>query len=130
MTKLFEVAAMLREALCCHEAFRKLGFVSDQLYLESGLSLSGSGVRHVFVTIKTIPDDFRVWVGTTERTVTELAAEWTAAVEAFNTGSEEELQALWDASIASQNLKVLAVTIAAKGIRIPAIDAALRAGMN
>ncbi len=120
MKHITQVAPLLQEALCFHEMFRRLGFTSDQIFLELGID-DVKFVPTLFVKIECPDGEFRLSLGPCTLSADELRVDYKEATEIFINALEEDLQELWCNSIAYQNAPVIVTAFTKKGIRIPAI---------
>jgi hypothetical protein len=98
-----------------HEAFRKLGFLPDQLFVTI------SNENQLFVILKHRGQDFAVCCGELLLTEAEFHEQWPALIIAVNAGemSQEDMMSIWTDSYVYQNKVRFILAIKAKGIAIP-----------
>lgn len=117
----------IRECLAIHEAFRKLGFPPEKLFL--GLNQKPKQFLYVqlkaekeFVVIANPP---AAAASKTKWTQASLTAAWKRAVRAYNTDgtpasfTDAQRQELFEASWIAHNIVDLISGIVLKGIKIP-----------
>ena len=136
--KLKAIHPTFQEALGIYEAFRKLGFSSDEVfwylnpdpqYVHSpGTDGSGSldtfdkpGRREMLVVLKTQGKEFRVTVGIVNMSYKTWEAAWkslcTAVMERHV--NERDLDIIWQNCLAFKDKLSFIMAIGAKGIVIP-----------
>lgn len=112
MVDLKQIPVAFREALACHQVLRRLGFKSDDIYV-----MYSEG--YLFLSLKTQGLEFNIDLGEVETNEVEFPTFWAEIVEAFNTGPEVEAAAIWEQSLAKNNMKLISDLIRKKGIMLP-----------
>jgi hypothetical protein len=109
------VLPAFREALAVHEAFRRLGFIPDQLFVTL------DSESQLFVILKHRGQDFAVCCGELSLTEAEFHEQWPALITAVNAGymTEADMTSIWTNSYVYQNKVRFILAIKAKGIAIP-----------
>lgn len=136
--KLRELRLEIQEMLCAHEAYRRLGFPADDIFITVGVDPSYGTGPLVFVDLLTREIDHRTDVFTVKTFSLRvcslwcdddtLRAEWGAAVALWNDpGRRGECQTIWDVSEMNTLFPELAAAIRRKGLRLPAVDAIVTA---
>ena len=108
---------LIFEALCAHEAFRKLGFSPDDIYFRP---------RHdkLFVTVQRGGKEFNFDVGPHQRTMHALIEEWKPAAKWWNEHPDREaLKAMYEQSNVRRNVVGLIAALHAKGFAVKRSDA-------
>lgn len=123
-----ELPTIFQEALCMHEAFRRMGFTPEQIFLET--SSEAPDARSFFVTVHAAEGNVGVLIGLCNLSTEEVSAGWIEAVNTYHEGTDDDLNDLWEHSTAARNLDSIVVSLAFRGVRIPAIDTAWRQKMN
>lgn len=120
VTSIGDLPEVIREALCCHEAFRRLGFTPDQIEVGSGIDARTSQ-RGLFVRLhpKDQEKPFIVTLGRCDWAPEDLNQVWLSAIELFKTRPEAELQELWKTSGILREAAGLVAALHARGIAIP-----------
>lgn len=118
---------IIRETLCLHEAFRKLGFSSDSIFVVIARVADPSralmheqtkvGDLAVHVQLKAQGLEYIGAIGPIPCEDSEFNEIWNNAVKWFNQGPEKELQAMWDASRIHRVLPSLLLALQDKGFR-------------
>lgn len=111
-----DINPSFREALAVHEAFRKLGYSPEQIFV----TLTSDS--RLFVILKHLGREFAVFCGELAMSEPDFYAAWPTLVTAVNGGAvaEEELNNLYrDSYVYRERLGFLAA-LKAKGIAIPA----------
>jgi hypothetical protein len=106
-----EVSEVIREALCLHEAFRRLGFPSEDIYV------LGPQAGRIGVAVQKTGKSFAVEVGQQCHLSDEAFEKlWDRAVVWFNEeASEDELQEMWENSKVLKNSTLLVSELQARG---------------
>lgn len=136
--KLKDIHPTFQEALGIHEAFRKCGFPSEEIFVylnpdvqyvnSPGVDGSGSsdtfdkpGRREMLVVLKTQGKEFRVTVGIIEMSYNTWQAAWkslcTDVIE--RRVNQRELDLIWQNCRAFKDKLSFVMAIGAKGIVIP-----------
>jgi hypothetical protein len=117
-----DIHPTLRQALGCHEGFRKMGFPPDNLFVEISPTKDPAQCV-IFMTLKWRKHEpFRLIVGLwptgQER---ELTDQWRSACEAFNSGalSREDGDRIWQESFIYLDKMGFAAALLARNIRPP-----------
>lgn len=102
----------LKEALATHQALRKFGFSSDDIYaiLEPG---------RLIMLLKAQNLEFAVDCGNFQCSEVDFPVFWADVAEYFNTCSISIVKEIWDNSWISQNLSQLKSALKNKGLKIP-----------
>jgi len=113
---LLEEPRVIREALAVHEAFRRLGFPSEQIFV-----LPGAGAADLFAVVLKYDGDKQYVVTSGEQGMSfdEMMSRWPRAVEAWNSGPETVRQAIWEGSEILGRAFDLAASLMDRGIEIP-----------
>ena len=117
---LSKVHPALRELLAVFEAWRKLGFTSDQIYalpeaiapdagLVPALVLRAQGRQFIITAPAPFPK-------------AEFVDAWIKAAEAWNKGTDEERDVVWRGSVVYKHAVPLVTAMIAKGFNL--VDAA------
>lgn len=108
----------IKEALAVHEAFRRLNFTPDEIFLR----LSGT---QLFVTVQRGDKEFNSLVGQHFQATEEiLRAHWDQAVHAWNvTMSELQRRAIYEGSLICRMATEFVAAIVTKGFSIAPIQA-------
>ena len=136
--KLKDIHPTFQEALGIHEAFRKCGFPSDEIFVllnpdvqyvnSPGVDGSGSsdtfdkpGRREMLVVLKTQGKEFRVTVGIVIMSYTTWEAAWKSVCAAVmeRRVNERDLDTIWQNCRAFRDTVSFVLAIRAKGIVIP-----------
>lgn len=113
-----KVDSIYLEAWAYFEAFRRLGFVPDDIYL----ALATEDERTVvMVELRTEERDFVVRLGSVSQTQDEVEIIWGEFVAALASGEfgEEELTAVWESSLAYKDSDVLVAGMLEAGFVFP-----------
>ena len=112
-----DIHPVFREALGTHEAFRKLGFPAEDIYVHLNPD------RTMLVVLKTQNKDFTVTVGSFNKSVTyqKWKNSWTAVGLAVieRRVSEKVLDRIWRSCYVYRQKVEFLMGIYAKGITIP-----------
>jgi len=126
--KLEDIHPVLREALGIHEAFRKCGFPSEEIFVALNppatfLSMFDPNYarRSILVILKTQDKEFSVNVGYIDLKLPEWEKTWTALCLAVinHEVTEEDLDVIWQSCMAFQDKVGFVTAISDKGIDIP-----------
>jgi len=112
--KLAQLHPALQEALAVHEAYRRLGFAAEDIYISQQNG-------NLFCILKTQGKDFVICVGAlAECELEELTELWGAATYLWNeVAPEAERQALWENSCILHDATGFVMALTEKGILIP-----------
>lgn len=113
-TKLTDLPLAFKEALAFHNAFRRLGFKSDDIFIV----LADSAL---LVSLKVQGVEFNVEVGEVELSEEEFPGYWAGVVERFNFGPLEEVEEIWENSFIKGNFEKTSALIRGKGILAPSL---------
>lgn len=123
--KLTDLRREIQEMLCAHEAFRRLGFSADDIFVTVGVDPKYGSGPQVFVDV-TVGVEFSLRVCDLWCDERALQVEWHAAVALWNDPKRyAECASLWDASELSVVFDDLANAVRQKGLAIPAVDEAM-----
>lgn len=113
--KLTEFPLEIQEGLCAHEAFRRLGFEPNEIFI-----CYDPSVCTISSILRTQGKEFSVLIGPTKLLAEEFVENWTKASVVFNeTASNEEILDLWDISVVKYQLSEIIFRLEQKGIIIP-----------
>lgn len=123
----FKYDKAYQEALGVFEGFRKLGFVSDDLYITVNGPLRDVpfdfmvGKLQLLLTLRTQGKFFHVDCGLVNDTPENAAWKWEKLGRAVNEGrvSQEHLDKIWQASQAHQDPEGFVMSLKAKGFLLP-----------
>lgn len=130
MNLLTDVPEVMRELLCYHEALRKLGFASDDIFVvgsEVGEDFEGA------VELRSQRLSFTITCGRMRRmTFKVFTACWARLIEAYNNEliTEENFRAAWVGSLAFEHMRHLVAGLLGKGFYLPAGVGAVREEMR
>lgn len=123
--RLDELRREVQEMLCAHEAFRRLGFSADDIFIAVGVDPKYGPAPQVFVDI-TVGVGFSLRVCPLWCDEPELRVRWQEAVALWNDPSRlGECQTIWDASEPNAVFPQIAAAIRQKGLALPAVEAIL-----
>lgn len=113
MASLADVPAAIREMLSTHEAFRKLGFRSEDIFA----NYSTGGI--VFMEVVAQEKKFVVSCGILRMSEEEFDKAWVAIVEALCKGEyrEEDLMKMYEASWIGNHSAELVIKMTLRGFR-------------
>jgi hypothetical protein len=109
--KLADIPPLLKEALAVHEAFRKLAFTPDEIFIHP----STTKLRVVVIRGD---NRFAVDVGVNTIPMAEFERTWGEAVEAWNTGKDFEQKAIWENSAVRRDAVGFVVALLDKGFAV------------
>jgi hypothetical protein len=110
----------IRIALATFEAFRRLGFVAEDIYFSVRMgSATGLKERGVGIQLQVRGREFAVYAGSLDGNDDEKIAIWKAAARRWSTCAEEERQEVWAESGLGNLGVALILGLAEKGILIP-----------
>ena len=128
--KLHELRQEIQEMLCAHEAFRRLGFRAEDIFITVGIDPQYGTGPQVFVDV-TVGVSFSLRVCDLWCDDDALRTEWHAAVALWNDPARlGECARIWEASELFAVFPELALAVRQKGLRLPALDAILGATLN
>jgi hypothetical protein len=120
MPKLSDVPQAIREMLCAHESFRKLGFASEDIYVDKGED------QMTRIVLKAQGQQFVCLCGWLKPAMTwdEFAEAWNTAAANVNGGAyhEEELSKMYEQSFIYRNRRLLVEALTMKGFKFPRSD--------
>lgn len=118
-----EIHPTLRGAIGVFEGLRKVGFESDDIFVEvSGSPGLPAGELMVFVTLKTQGKEFLVGVGRwREEKTDDLQQQWRALCAAMNGRDvpRADMDRIWQESLVFSDMVGFTLAIVNKGIEIP-----------
>lgn len=91
--------AVLLDARCCHEAFRRFGFSADDIFMHVAQNVDAPGTPWLFAVLKAQGKTFTITVGPLEGLEPEeLLRLWTALAADFNARDRQdaELIEIWE----------------------------------
>jgi len=117
---LTELHPVWKEALAICEAFRRLGFTPDDIFLarhtDGRLMI---GIRSVnFACVVCLPNYDHVW-DFKNATHEELVEGWKEATTCWNTGAEKECREIFDTSFVRANATLLLADLYQANIQLP-----------
>jgi hypothetical protein len=113
--KLLELEQYLLEALSYFEAFRRLGFRSDDIYLAIG---GREAPVIVQIVLQAQGKSFSCNVAVVPKSRDEVQAAWKMAAEIWNTAAEEERKMVWRKSHVLRNSVDFLAALISKGFSI------------
>ena len=110
----------IRVALATFEAFRRLGFVADDIYFAARMRSAGNPEEHgIGILLRVRGREFGVYSGDLDLPRDQAIVMWKAAAHRWATCSEAERQSVWQESgLAAMGVPMI-VGLAQKGIFIP-----------
>lgn len=127
MQTLSDIPPLFLEALSVHEAFRKLGFNSEDVFIARGLG--PDRVLSILVGIKRDGQQFFLSVGHYDGTDEQLLSTWHEVVAVYKGSPEESLQNMWDNSSIKKQSVVFLNALIKKGILMPNVERDRKAGV-
>lgn len=126
--KFSDIHPVLREALGMHQAFRKCGFPSEEIFVSFNPTLPPS----MLVILKTQGKEFSVNVGIINMSQSKWEKAWTEVCTAVvdNRVNEEDLGVIWESCMAFRDKVGFVVALEVKGINIPGPDCASNPDSN
>jgi hypothetical protein len=120
------VDEMFVEAFGCHEAFRRLGFNADDIYVSVNLSATLK-VRCLYVILKTQGKEFVVTVARVpdDQSDRDVLDGWSRAVELLQKAGPEQGLHMWQQSTLGKDVAAfqsLAIQVISKGITIGGLN--------
>lgn len=107
-----DVPPALRECLAAFEAYRRLGYQADDIFMIRG-------ANGLFMQLKEGAKEFIVAGGMWRGTDDQLMKLWTECCAAWNGGfNEAQKQEIWEASFVRQNSVALVAAMKVKGFDI------------
>lgn len=104
--------ASLNNALAAFEAFRRLGFPSDNLFFIQD-------EKSVFMALELPDKHFTIYCGPKNGTKDEVVEAWQKKAEAWNhTMTPDEREAIWTGSFISMNCSSLITGMLKKGFQL------------
>lgn len=105
---------LIVETWACHEALRRAGFASDDIYVIGDAGETGE----VVVQLKAQGKEFNVVLGPRGMPLDEFHAKWKQWCVDIQTIAEDELQQMWDSSHARKNVVPLVAALKMRGFRL------------
>jgi len=117
-TSLKDFPDYIREGLAYHEAFRRLGFPSDKIFLAH---TDGRGPVWLAVVLRAQDKEFICVIhpGLAEP-LEQIQERWAAATMAWNSGTDSELDDIWVRSEVFSKKTEFLFKMLAKGFQLPA----------
>lgn len=120
-SKLSELDEATREALCCWQLFRQLGYAAEQIF--TGVTQEGGNPeeegRWIFIQVQWRGMSFTIGLARTELSEEGWAQVWEDAAKALHEVEEEELQEVFHSSRAFLTRAVTLMSLAKNGIYWP-----------
>lgn len=118
-----DINPVMRQALGCFVGYHKMGFLSDDIFLEVR-STADSRVLMVFLTLKNQPgaEPFRIGLGTWSSALkSTLQPVWRQLCDEANSGgiSAEDVERVWQESYIRQDVVGFGAVLLSKGIKPP-----------
>lgn len=112
------LAAVLKEALAMHEAFRRMGFAAAEIFIAPGLGASGD---EVLMVLKAQGLTYAVSCGSVAESEREVVAAWVVAAAKWDDKSlsDEWRLEIWAKSLARRDLVAMIGRMFGKGFRVP-----------
>lgn len=125
--KFNDIHPVYRQAIGCHEAFRKLGFPSEEIFV-----LYQGGDSTLFVTLESQGKKFNVAVGRMVLTQGQFEKDWGEITTKINDGtvSQADLDAIWQDSMPAKDSTGFLLALYEKGIQVPKTMERHRQNMN
>jgi hypothetical protein len=123
-----EIPRVLQIAACLHNAYRQLGYSSDDIFMEVADTTDPevrAGELGVFMLLRAQGKEFRYTCGGwPKKTEGRLRDEWTRVCDAINSHelSEPEFRRMYDTRFPEVRLIQLAAALKLKGFTIPAMQ--------
>lgn len=144
---IFKIPRVLLETLAVHEALRRCGFRSDDIYVQlepagnpegallayrpDGPDMNAAvGTLMVHVTLRAQGKEFTITVGRWCDSEETLKLQWEAAVAWFNSAPTHEAMPTWESSVIAQNILTLVEGLSAKGFKVPALGVSVSSPLN
>ena len=115
--KVSELPTEIQEALCAWQAFRRLGYTSEQIFAIHANAPTGDSA--VFIKVIWRDMDFIYSIAKTALTRTEFTAMWEQAAAAVQTENEKDLGKMWKNSEVLKRSVELLAALEHKGIFWP-----------
>lgn len=109
--RLVDVPPILKEALAVHEAFRRLAFTPDEIFISPSK-------EKVHVMVIRGAHRFAVCVGENTIPLVQFEDVWMAATSAWNTGVALEQRAIFENSLVRRDAVGLVMALIDKGFSI------------
>lgn len=100
------------EFACAFEAYRALGFVSEEIFL-------GYARKQVFAVLRTQGLEFSVGCGPIAESPAKVEALYQQLAKELPEWPEDEFRVAWEGSFVFQNSVALVAGLLAKGFRLP-----------
>ncbi len=109
----------IKEGLAYHEAFRKLGFPSEEIYFAHTDGKDGQGIALAIVLLaQNLRFTCTIHTGLHEP-LKQIQDRWSAATEAWNKADDDDLDEIWTASEVCRNKVAFIAAMQSKGFRLP-----------
>ena len=121
----FDLHAVYREAWASFEALRRLGFASEDIFVQAGESLDAGLVQapsyQLGVILRAQHKEFIIDCGRIPEEPDAIEATWQRFCKAINDRevSERDLQRVWETSHAREQVVGLLTALTAKGFVFP-----------
>jgi len=110
-----DVPFHFKEALCIHEAFRKMGYPSEEIFIGFAGSNSNKGIL-VQVILKSEGKQFACDVLVVKGVPTDKLVEtWKRSAHLWNTSSDSQKMKLWNTSIVRKDSVGFVASLVLKG---------------
>lgn len=111
------------DAWACHEAFRRLGFSADDIYVIGSASVNNAGLPAIHSVLRTQGRELVVICGVynTDAELEKVMEKYAIFLELYNAGflDEDKMRARYERSMVGQDTLGFLTAIERKGIRIP-----------
>lgn len=108
---------LVAETWACHEALRRAGFRSDDIYI-----IPDANQGEVYVQLQAQGKEFNMRVGPRGMSVEEFESKWKQWCADIQTIAEDELQQLWESSFIRRRVIPLVADLTVKGFRLSGND--------
>jgi len=124
---------VILEALCLHEVFRRLGFSSEQIFVQLACTAdpnrlvffdrAKTGDLCVHVVLRAQGLEYTGGIGPLPVAEDDWEQTWTDATVAWNAAPEAEMKKIWERSRVLKTSFNVMMALQAKGFRIPSLAA-------
>jgi len=104
----------LHEALAFHEAFRRLGFEPEQLFL-------GMDSRQIWMELRAGEKTFVATCGSNHHDIEHVQARWAEKVKKWNS-STSFAERVWNDSFVRRNAMAFVLSVVSKDIELPCAE--------
>lgn len=105
-----------------HEALRRLGFSADDIYVAFGILNPNTGEKACGVALRTQGKEWNGGISACAASDSEVAEAWKKyAAEAVQWYGNEKFNLLWTEHMPLERLEEIAMSVALKGIELPAV---------